>query len=246
MKSNVPMCPESWRSLVLPHHEKSDRHYAREAGLAEDGYRAAALQTLRTLLHEPRIYLRTFSDRLANWLDQGSYDTVFETANDPRSSEYRDRRRTVEEHVLGVAPDGLRPRYGYLHGSDNARLRSAGYGPVVVELSQTLHASATVTLGDSMLSTHEGSNQTMAPELLSSPQLTCRHSYTNIVSSMPTLVSACDPSCAYAEVQIYDSLDPRDIVFVTFAHGTPAPIDLATALKNRGIGYTEIDGDLPQ
>jgi hypothetical protein len=245
----IPACPATWRDSVASLHSERDARFAEIAGEAFDDYRQTARDRLAVLLEGRELRIRMRPSDLERWLQDGRHLTFHTTGQtnglmDPRA------RLTVEEEMMGIDPgagDEERPRYGYVQGSAEQGRELNRYGNVLVRLEDELRDRATVTLGDSLGSTTTRPGiyagwPCMVPERLSTGGgIDCRFPCQDVTQASQ-LNQACDEYYEYAEVQIYEPLQPSHIKQVTFCGGSRASGELRRLIRQWGINSDEIGG----
>jgi len=119
-------------------------------------YKSKAEGRMKKMLSESQPFVRVHVGALEQILKDGVIKNQFETRSSS-AAYYPDRRRAVEEMILGVSPDTppeQRPIYGYLSKSKDGMVNSKReldmYGGVAIRLKSNLKNESTFTVGDSL------------------------------------------------------------------------------------------------
>lgn len=246
-----PETPAAWRAEVAKLHEESDGRFALEADEEAGAYWEAVKGHLASLLEDQELRIRMKPSDLERWLEKREALT-FHATGITNGRDDPELRRNLEFEMLGIARDAgteMRPRYGYVRGSNERGAGLNNFGHVLVRLKPHLRDQATVVLGDSMGSATRvqsipgGWPCMVAEPLADVGELLCRYPAQNVAGA-PRLADACDQDYQYAEVQIYDPLTPDAIKGIVFCNGVKAPSDLRLLLIQLSIEFDEID-DVP-
>jgi hypothetical protein len=244
----MPTEPAAARSAVAAIHNETDSGYAAVARKTVNGYRNDMRSHLRTLLQDRELRIRLKTSDLVRWLEDGQRLTFHRTGLTNGLNDI-EARRSVEHEMMGVplqADEDERPRYGYLSGSRESGSVLCDYGNVLVRLRDEIRDRVTVVLGDSLGSSTPnpqipgGWICMVAERLGQTDDLLCRFPDRDVASA-DHLHDACDESYEYAEVQIYDQLDPRSIRQIVYCDGESATDQVRILTSRWGIDLDEID-----
>ena len=246
----MPTNPAAARAEVIELHEETDARYATRADEEVDAYREGVGKKLAAFLAGEELRIRLKPSDLIRWLEDGERLT-FHTTGITNGYEDIQARRTVEHEMMGVpleAGEENRPRYGYVRGSLEEATELNGYGNVLIRLADDLRGRATVVLGDSIGSSTRnripvGCVCMVAEPLADVSELLCRFPDQDVAAA-DQLHQACDEGYQYAEVQIYDRLEPNAIRQVVFCNGERATGELRRLIDRWGLNFDEIDGVL--
>jgi hypothetical protein len=232
-----------WDELVARRRQRKYAYYAERRRIRVPVYRDQLSEVVSELINPHlEVRKRCTPEGLAGILRDQRVRTVFETGTTRGVSNLEYRRQT-ESALFGIgygADARRRPIYGYLQGSEEDALYD--FGPVVLHLSSSVAERTTVTIGDTLWQTDNGTLPCLAPTPLADPTDAALHTDSDFAGA--TTIAETTPA-GYSEAQIHGGVELADIESVTFLFGIAIPGEIVRALERVGIASRVVNGVVP-
>lgn len=232
----------AWLRRVRERRIAHAERFAAARGVTLDEYLAVLNARVQTWLAEPDVRIRVPRDLLAAVISSGRIRNQFETGTS-RGALSPPLRVQLEQAMFGLPPRTpavLRPKYGYLAGTDPSAVRH--YGSVVLRLNARILKRTTATFGDSLDDTVQGTEARLSPVPLVRPSIEALYTDVDLLS----YGRMCDAtSGGYVEAQIHGIVRISDIAEVVLTDGGVPDPATAAALAAAGVPWRTVNGNEP-
>jgi hypothetical protein len=208
-------------------------------------YREALRQRLVDFLDNSEVRLRVSFHDAHTVLAEGRIRNQFETGHSGGALN-PSGRLLIEQVLSGVSldsPGPLRPRYGYLAGSDESYLLPQ-YGDVVLRLRPELRHRTTFVFGDTLDHTLRTTHPYFVPSLVARPSLLSLDCYRDLLACTEPW-QATDDRYRYIEAQIHGELTLSDLREIVFTLNRSPDVPMIGMMQARGISWRTVQGDDP-